>query len=85
VFDVIARSEATKQSTFFSDIHGLLRFARNDGVKTGCLKREEVSAKPLVGLRGLIPRWSFSWRRPGINTADRGYGFRVRAFQRAPE
>jgi hypothetical protein len=31
--DVIARSEATKQSTlsFFTSLDGLLRFARNDG------------------------------------------------------
>ena len=34
---VIARSKATKQSTLTSRQHGLLRFARNDGLKTGAL------------------------------------------------
>src|SRR5260370_31688835 len=29
---VIARSEATKQSILLGNIHGLLRFARNDGI-----------------------------------------------------
>src|SRR5258708_13340267 len=33
---VIARSEATKQSTLFLPRHGLLRFARNDGGRLQC-------------------------------------------------
>jgi hypothetical protein len=33
---VIARSEATKQSILSLRLDGLLRFARNDGLRTAC-------------------------------------------------
>jgi hypothetical protein len=38
--DVIARSEATKQSTLSLPPDGLLRFARNDGLGT---RRDEIA------------------------------------------
>jgi hypothetical protein len=41
VFTVIARSEATKQSTFHDD-YGLLRFARNDENIVGRRDRPSV-------------------------------------------
>src|SRR5258708_33039234 len=37
---VIARSEATKQSTLFLPRHGLLRFARNDGERLQCYRED---------------------------------------------
>src|SRR5258705_11294150 len=44
VFEIVSTSlrgaEATKQSILPLWPHGLLRFARNDGLKTGCLKSE---------------------------------------------
>jgi hypothetical protein len=44
-FVVIARSEATKQSIVRHVLrHGLLRFARNDGLYRGCLKFESEGA-----------------------------------------
>src|SRR5258707_3739454 len=53
VFAVIARSEATKQSTLPLRLHGLLRFARNDVECCGCLKFESVRIRGAnAGLRG---------------------------------
>src|SRR5258707_7675732 len=45
VFAVIARSEATKQSTLPLRLHGLLRFARNDVECCGCLKFEDEKTR----------------------------------------
>src|SRR5258708_2161583 len=85
VFAVIARSEATKQSTLPLRLHGLLRFARNDVECCGCLKFEDektrgartrhrcvVPAK--AGTHTPRPRVLARWLTASAPTNDGGYG-----------
>ncbi len=63
---VIARSEATKQSSFTSWLHGLLRFARNDGLTPwSSLRKQGPITTDASCYKAVWPQRSIARRRRG--------------------